>query len=184
MDAVAPQKLHGLFLFLGFVAGFALCAMVIGVVGSFLLSDWTRLGIDAGCGLLLLILGGISGDFLPVLLCVAAAVFIGWQTVHGGRRSPYGTEVISQTVGFRRFLLRADEQQLQQLLRRDPQYFYKILPYAQAMGQGRRFVSMFHNSRLEPCPWFESAAATPVSVGAFYDQYLECLDMLNISIQK
>jgi hypothetical protein len=52
------------------------------------------------------------------------------------------------------------------------------------MGQGRRFVSMFHNSRPEPCPWFENASGTPASVGEFYDQYLESLDMLNISIHR
>ena len=116
--------------------------------------------------------------------CVALAVFIGWQTTHGGRRSPYGTEVITQTMGFRQFLLHASENHLQQMVRRDPQYFYKILPYAEAMGLGRRFVSLFHDIRLEPCQWFESADGTPLNATVFYDHYLDALDMLNISIQK
>jgi hypothetical protein len=44
-----------------------------------------------------------------MLACVGCGLFIGWQTAHGGRRTPYGTEVIVQTMGFRRFLLHADE---------------------------------------------------------------------------
>ena len=65
-----------------------------------------------------------------------------------------------------------------QMLRRDPQYFYKILPYAEAMGMGQKFVALFHDCRLEPCQWFETARGTPVSASAFYESYADCLDKL------
>ena len=184
MDNVAPLKLHGFFLCVGFIAGFALCWLLLGTVGHYFLSDWAKMGIGACCGLLLLILGGLGGVTMAMVPCVALTVFIGWQTAHGGRRSPYGTEVITQTMGFRQFLLHASENHLQQMVRRDPQYFYKILPYAEAMGLGRRFVSLFHDIRLESCQWFESADGTPLNATVFYDHYLDALDMLNISIQK
>ena len=71
-----------------------------------------------------------------------------------------------------------------QMLRRDPQYFYKILPYAEAMGQGRHFVSLFHDYKLEPCQWYESARSIPTTAAAFYDHYIDTLDMLNISLSK
>ena len=70
------------------------------------------------------------------------------------------------------------------MLRRDPQYFYKMLPYAEAMGLGRRFVALFHDVKLEPCQWYEAARGIPTTASAFYDHYLDTLDMLNISIQK
>ena len=89
-------------------------------------------------GFPVLILGGLGGIALTMAPAVAVAAFIGWQTTHGGRRSPYGQEVISQTMGFRRFLLHVTDHHLQQMLRRDPQYFYKMLPYAEAMGLGTR----------------------------------------------
>ena len=184
MDAVGPEKLHGLFLIVGFVAGFALCWLMQSAFGRFYLGDWVRVAIGCCCGLLLLILGGLGGIALTMAPTVAVAAFIGWQTTHGGRRSPYGQEVISQTMGFRRFLLHVSEHHLLQMLRRDPQFFYKMLPYAEAMGQGRRFVALFHDVQLEPCQWYEAARGTPTTASAFYDHYLDTLDMLNISIQK
>ena len=184
MDAVGPEKLHGLFLIVGFVAGFALCWLMQSAFGRFYLGDWVRVAIGCCCGLLLLILGGLGGIALTMAPTVAVAAFIGWQTTHGGRRSPYGQEVISQTMGFRRFLLHVSEHHLLQMLRRDPQFFYKMLPYAEAMGQGRRFVALFHDVQLEPCQWYEAARGTPTTASAFYDHYLDTQDMLNISIQK
>jgi len=184
MHAVSPEKLRILFLLLGFVTGFALCLLMQGTFGRFYLSDWAKVGIGACCGLLLLILGGLGGIALTMAPAVGVSAFIGWQTTHGGRRSPYGQEVISQTMGFRRFLLHVSDHHLQQMLRRDPQYFYKMLPYAEAMGLGRRFVTMFHDVKLEPCQWYEAARGTPTTASAFYDHYLDSLDMLNISIQK
>ena len=184
MDAVGPEQLHGLFLIVGFVAGFALCWLMQSAFGRFYLGDWVRVAIGCCCGLLLLILGGLGGIALTMAPTVAVAAFIGWQTTHGGRRSPYGQEVISQTMGFRRFLLHVSEHHLLQMLRRDPQFFYKMLPYAEAMGQDRRFVALFHDVQLEPCQWYEAARGTPTTASAFYDHYLDTLDMLNISIQK
>ena len=91
---------------------------------------------------------------------------------------------MAQTLGFRRFLLNATDHHAQQMLRRDPQYYYKMLPYAEAMGQGRRFTGLFHGVRLEPCPWYEAAAGTPTTPAAFYDHFCETLAILNVSIRK
>ena len=184
MDEVAPDQAHMLFLIVGFVAGFSLCWILQKGMGQYYLGDMVKAGIGACCGLLLLILGGLGGIALTMLPAVGVAAFLGWQTVRGGRRSPYGTEVLSQTLGFRRFMLHANDYHVQQMLRRDPQYFYKMLPYAEAMGQGRRFVSLFHDVDLEPCPWFESARSLPSSAGSFYHHYMDAMDMLNLSIQK
>lgn len=184
MDALGPDKVHGLFVLAGLIAGFALCWMMQSAFGRYYLSDWVRVAIGCCCGLLLLILGGLGGIALTMAPTVAVSALIGWQTTHGGRRSAYGQEVIRQTMGFRQFLLHASEHHLQQMLRRDPEYFYKMLPYAESMGLGSRFVAMFHDARLEPCPWYESARGTATTAGAFYDQYLDALDLLNISIQR
>ncbi len=184
MDNLAPLKLHGLFLFLSFIAGAALAWLLVRVFGAWNCSDWLWMGLGAGSGVLLLVLGGLGGAVYIMLPAVAITAFLGWQTTHGGRRSAYGTEVISQTMGFRKFLLHISENHVQQMLRRDSQYFYKMLPYAEAMGLGRRFVTMCHSVKLEPCQWYESARSVPLNASAFYDHYLDSLDMLNISIGK
>ena len=184
MDAVAPEKLHGLFLFVSLIAGFAMGWLVQRACGAYYLNDWVWTGFGAACGLGLLIIGGMGGATLTMLPTVAVTALIGWQTAHGGLRRPYGDEVIGQTLGFRRFLLNTTDRHVTQMLRRDPQYFYKILPYAEAMGQGRRFAALFHGCRLEPCQWFEAARGVPTTADAFYDAYADALDMLNISLRK
>ncbi len=184
MDALAPDKLHGLFLLAALIAGFALSWLTHRACGAYYLNDWLWTGIGAACALLLLIVGGRGGATLVMLPAVAVSILIGWQTAHGGRRSAYGNEVISQTLGFRRFLHNASDHHLTQMLRRDPQYFYKILPYAEAMGQGKHFVSLFRDIQLEPCQWYETAHNVPRTPAAFYDHYCETLAMLNVSIRK
>ena len=184
MDAVAPDKVHGLFVMLGLVAGCALSVMLRGAFGSFYLSDWVKTGLGAGCGLLLLILGGLGDSTVIMVPAAAVSAFLAWRTVHGGRPSEYGREVLSQTLGFRRFMRSANGTHLLQMLQRDPQYFYKMLPYAQAMGLGNAFVNAFQDVSLEPCHWYEAARGVPSTAGAFYDRYLDALDMLNISIER
>lgn len=184
LDVLAPARGHGLFLLLGFISGFALCAMTVSVCGMIYLRNWKKLSMGCAACLLLLLVGGLGGASGLMLPCVAMSIFMGWQTIHGGRRNAYGAEVISQTLGFRRFLLHANAHHLSQMLRTDPQYFYKMLPYAEAMGQGRQFVSLFHDVQLEPCQWFEDRAGTPQTTEAFYTAYLDALELLNISLQK
>lgn len=184
MDAVAPEVLHGLLLCLAFVAGFALCWLLQKSWGAYYLGSWLRVAAGIAAGGLLLVLGGLGDILLLMLPVTAAAVFLGWQTTHGGLRTPYGSEVIAQTMGFRRFLHNATDRHLRQTLYRDPQYFYRMLPYAQAMGQGRRFANLLSSMELEPCQWYEAAGGDPVTAGEFYDHYCETLELLNVSIRK
>lgn len=184
MDAAAPQVLHGLFLVLALVAGFALCLLMQRTLGAYYLGNMIFTCAGAAAGGLLLILGSLGGSFLLMLPVVAAAVFVGWQTTHGGLRTPYGNEVISQTLGFRRFLRNATDNHLRQTLYRDPQYFYRILPYAQAMGLGRRFAGLLSSMELEPCQWYEAAENTPTTAGDFYLHYCDTLALLDDSIRN
>ena len=184
MDSAAPDVLHGLFLFMALVAGFALCLLLHKTWGAYYLGRWLHVGAGLAAGGLLLILGLLGSTFLLTLPVTAVAVFIGWQTVHGGLRSPYGSEVIAQTLGFRRFLHNATDHHLRQTLYRDPQYFYRILPYAQAMGQGHRFAGLLSSMELEPCQWYEAAEHAPVTAGEFYEHYCETLALLNDSIRN
>lgn len=184
LGAVAPATLRFLLLCMAFVAGWALCWLVQKAVGSWYVGRMTLViaGLIAAAVLLILgSIGGVSAVMFPVTLIAA---FLGWQTVHGGLRTPYGSEVIAQTMGFRRFLHNATDQHLRQTLYRDPQYYYRMLPYAEAMGQGRRFAGLLSDMELEPCQWYEAAGNGPVTAGEFYEHYCETLAMLHASIGK
>ena len=184
VSAIAPETGRGFFMFLALIAGTAMGIMITNVVGAYYLADLPRLATGVGCALLLLIVGIVGGGALAVVPAVAVSLLIGWQTCHGGLRCGYGDEMVAQVLGFRRFLMHASEHHVLQMQVRDPQYFYKLLPYAEAMGQGNRFVNLFHDCKLEPCQWYEAARGIPTTASAFYDHYKDTLDMLNLSIKK
>lgn len=184
IDAVAPAKGHGFFLLLALVAGLAMGVMLGRVWGCFYMNDAIQTSVGAACGIFMLILGVVGEASLCVLPAIIVTVFLGQQTCHGGMRCPYGDEIVSQVMGFRRFMLRVSEHHVLQMQVRDPQYFYKMLPYAEAMGMGRKFVNLFHDCRLEPCQWYDASRKAPVSATAFYESYCDTLDLLNMSIRQ
>lgn len=136
---------------------------------------WIVAGVAAAVAhLALLPLGGMA-----LLLSLAVQLLCGLAVSLGGRRSALGAELLEQTLGFRRYLLSLTEKKLRRLLRQDGQYFYRLLPYAEALGCGRAFASRFGSLRLERCDWLDSNAQT---AAAFYAQYAALMAQLRRGI--
>ena len=102
-----------------------------------------------------------------------------------GRRTELGAQLISQSLGFRKGLreaLRAAH--VAMLLSRDGQYFYKLLPYAQALHMGADFARRFGDTELEPCEWYVTRVPAARTAAEFYNQLRPALEMLELSIRK
>ena len=89
-----------------------------------------------------------------------------------------------QTLGFRRYLRRITNNHIKTMLARDPQYFYRTLPYAEAMGMGAEFAARFAALDLEPCEWFSEEKEPARNSKEFYSHWKEALAMLEVSIRK
>lgn len=124
----------------------------------------------------LLTLGAVSGCFGLMLCCCLLQLLIGLVILPGGKRSAAGTELFYQLLGLRRFLrtLRTDDALA--LLERDPQYFYRMVPYAEALGIGKRFARKFAGHPMEGCPWLDWKGLSLDSADAFYDRFSLLLD--------
>lgn len=122
------------------------------------------------CALALLLLGGLTGVRVAALLAVACAVFSGVQTAHGGRRTRQGSDMLARLRSLRAFLSGADEMTLRRLTAQDPQYYYRMLPFAEALGVGRAFAARFGQLRLEPCGYYPARAET-TTAAAFYEEF-------------
>ena len=83
------------------------------------------------------------------LAAVAVSALTGVLTRHGGQRSRAGGRLLGQVLGFRQFLRRVTPSHLLMRLQRDPQYFYRTLPYAEAMGLGAMFARKFGDTELD-----------------------------------
>lgn len=118
--------------------------------------------------------GWLWGGFLPVLLAVALQAFAALATLRGGRRSAAGRENLAQILGFQRYLQHVNANQLRSQLQRDSQYFYQMLPFAEAVGQGKTFAAKFGRTPMEPCAWF-ACAKPPATAADFYQLFHDTL---------
>ena len=108
----------------------------------------------------------------------------GILTLHGGKRTAFGDEIVAQALGYRKFLRRVTQSQLQSRLAQDSQYFYRILPYAEAMGLGGSLKRALGNIELEQCDWYQEAKPLPRTAAGFYSSLREALALLELSIRK
>ncbi len=111
----------------------------------------------ASC-LVLLILGWqLTGDQGILLAATIYSLLTALVLVFGSRRKEEGTQILSDLLGWRRYLRTLTPAAAQQLLQSDPQYFYRNLLYAEALGVGRQFTHAFKDCRLDECAFFEQS---------------------------
>ena len=66
------------------------------------------------------------------------------------RRTDSYTELLNDTIGFRNFLRDAQKDELETLLKDDPQYYYNILPYANVLGVSKIWQDKFAALTIDP----------------------------------
>lgn len=64
--------------------------------------------------------------------------------------SPQALALIGELKGFKRFIKEAQKDQLERLLEEDPEYYYHILPYAQALHVTKIWQDKFSELAMEP----------------------------------
>ena len=174
--------LRWLVLALCFVLGAAMSACVQLAAIRWYLRHVPVLALGGVCAVAMLVLGNLSGTFPLMLLAAALSALTGVLTRHGGQRSRAGGRLLGQVLGFRQFLRRVTPSHLLMRLQRDPQYFYRTLPYAEAMGLGAMFARKFGDTELDPCEWYNEPNL-PRTAEGFYEKLKETLALLNLSIQ-
>lgn len=72
------------------------------------------------------------------------------------KRTPYYHSVINELTGFKVFLVEAEKDRLEMLLKDNPQYYYDILPYANVLGVSDEWMNKFKNLTIERPIWYYS----------------------------
>ncbi len=105
-----------------------------------------------------LLLGALAGEFVfgawMVSGLLAAGLLLGWA----GRRTEQGRQVQAQLQGLGHYFRTADKQQLRQLLDTDPEHFFRLAPYAMALGSLQTFAKRFGGVKLSDCPYLTLGA--------------------------
>lgn len=147
--------------------GFLMVFMgILGAVSGFYILPWAgsiRLrrkpsGIygPALCGVWLL-LALMAGDILVGVWMVVGLLVSGIFLRIGGRRTELGKQTCAQIRGLRRYLGGADRTALRSRCDNDPDYFFRMFPYALALGVDKQFSEAFGKIRLDDCPYLRGA---------------------------
>ena len=80
---------------------------------------------------------------------------------------------MSQLLGLRTYLRRMDRDTMRRLSASDGQSFYRLLPFAEALGVGAAFSKRFADWTPEPCAWLTDELTDPRTAKEFYQLYSE-----------
>lgn len=148
-DALLGVLLIGILAFFGGASAWLIQDWVRGLhlrdrfarwLGLALTLVWLLIGVAAGIPGVALFVAGVQ------LLC-------GLAFAYGGRRTPVGRQTVNQLLGLRRCLKRLSPKDAKRLLRRDPDYFFTMLPYAIALGVEKPFAKSFRGKQFPPCAY-------------------------------
>lgn len=144
---------------LGFLCGFVIQR---GVRELLLRKTGTTAGavLAAVLWLLLGVITGQPGLAVIILLSQWAA---GLMAAFGGRRTEAGRQELSRILGLRRYLKTVPKDELTRIQQQDPEYFYRLLPSAVALGVDRQFARRFGNAHLPVCPYLRLPGTQPAT---------------------
>ena len=109
----------------------------------------------AVCLVVMIVVIRLAGSGGALFLALLASVLVSALLIFGPRRRQSGVDLLSDLLGWRRYLRTLTPETAEQLLTADPQYFYRTLLYAEALGVGGKFSQAFEGLRLDECALFE-----------------------------
>lgn len=107
----------------------------------------------------LVFLGGMIGGLLMenlfmVIGAVIASVVGLVATIYMRKKTQRGVELFQEVIGFREFVKTADKPRIERLLKEDPMYFEKTLPFAMVFGYAKKWGDKFDGLMTEPPTWY------------------------------
>lgn len=113
--------------------------------------------------LLWILLGLWAGQWIIGLVCALSQLLAGLMAAYGGRRSDLGRQNATQILGLHRYLRTVDRGELKRIQKNDPEYFYKLMPFAMALGVDVAFARRFEKKKMPDCPYFTCGVKTKMT---------------------
>ena len=103
----------------------------------------------------------IKNAFVYALVSILWSALAGIMAAWGGQRSENGIRIYSDLTGLRRYMKNVTKTELLRILRSNPDYYYELIPFAYAMGVGKKFSKQFGSLRIPACTWLVTGMAAP-----------------------
>ena len=179
MTLFGGAALQGLFMILLAATGAVSAWIIQGWMCHLLLWNKRELWISLGCTGLWLLMGLIAEQFTTALWVVLSLALCGMLLAFGGRRTDLGRQSMGQILDLRRYLRTVSKAELQRICTGDPDYFFRLAPYALALGMHKSFAKQFGAARLDRCPWLTSgmdAHMTALEWAQVLEQTVDTMD--------
>jgi hypothetical protein len=144
----------------------------------------TKLWLAVALSGIWLALGALAGRFgtgLGMALCQGIA---GLLMAIGGRRTPAGRVLMGETLGLRRHLKSLSKEQLKAITLNDPEYFYRMAPYALALGVDKAFAKRFGKQSMEDCPYIVTGVGGRLRASQWNDRMRQVLRGMNTHAEQ
>ena len=110
--------------------------------------------ITAGVSLLVWLIIGLIAKVVWISLAECAGqILLGFPAAWGGRRSEVNRHEVAQLRGLKHYLAHMPAEDVQRLLAADSGYYFRMAPYAMALGVLHPFTQAFGKRKLPQCPY-------------------------------
>jgi uncharacterized membrane protein YgcG len=98
---------------------------------------------------------GLILESLALGLLLGLSSMVGFFFAHYMlKKNQKGVQLYQEILGFKMFVKAAEKDRLERLLKEDPDYFEKTLPYAMIFGYARQWSAKFDGLLMEPPQWY------------------------------
>lgn len=123
-----------------FILKFAVMAVLCLLYVSVFLSYGAPMGKEVSIGMF--------------VVCFLLGEFIGRFNVD----TDYRVQMAGRLMGFKEFIKTAEKSRLEALQNDDPEYFYKILPYAMVFGLSNKWAKLFKDIEVKQPEWYKTSS--------------------------
>ncbi|MGA1847193.1 DUF2207 domain-containing protein [Deferribacter abyssi] len=116
-------------------------------------------------------------DYIVSFAISAAIIFIFARIM--SKKTEKGTKVYQLVNGFKEFIERVEKPKLKILLKQDPNYFDKILPYAVALGIEDKVAQKFKDLITEPPKWYRGSTHRRFTTVLFVHSLNDSMKVMN-----
>lgn len=131
------------------------------------------------CLALWTIVGLIAQVPLIALGSAAAQLAAGFLAAYGGRRTSLNKTEVAQILGLRRYLKKIPKPELDRRLKLDPELFFRLAPYALALGVMKPYAAAFGKRKLPQCPYLVTKVHGKRTAGEWADILTQIVTMMD-----
>lgn len=138
--------------------GALICAMTLlsgksiqDLTGLWFLNKWDKKLTALLSILLWLLLGYLSGEMILCLIIIGIELLAGILGCYSARRNAAGRQLTAELLGLRRYLFHLSREN--RYITDNPDYFYKLLPFAMALGVEDRLAKAYSRVSLPECTY-------------------------------